>query len=207
MNPNQPGTDDLLTAAERALAEAWDRPLQLRLIEAIGDTAMLLRCAVSPVASQQETVVVKLVTTTAFTSAAPGETSPRLLNEWISLEFLETRGRFGPRVLGSDPLRGLLVLEDLGPAPRVIDLLLRRQAQTLHAPPSRWVDSLVASRWRAPAKSLCFALGSEPDECRPRVRIRRSTCALAATHWPARAMISGSIHLKRFGQSSSNSNV
>lgn len=121
---------ELLEHAARTLGGP-DRRLALVDPETIPSPHRLVRCRVIG-ANGPTRVVVKQVTTAEFTSENAEGSSHRLLNEWAALRFLNDRcvGGPWPRLLGGSMEASLVILEDLGEHPTVLDILLANRQES-----------------------------------------------------------------------------
>ncbi len=123
--------DDVITVCRRAeslLVRSYPGSLRLEVLEQFESSHTVLRCAVhgSAVGQWPGTVIVKQRTFNP--SGAPQWFDQGVLfsNEWASLDFmaaLSGRDSVAPRLYASDRQAGLVVLEDLGAAQTVQDVL------------------------------------------------------------------------------------
>ncbi len=118
--------DDLIGRAERLLADATGEPVRLTVVADLPSPHDLVRCR----AEGAGRVVVKRVTTTEFTEERSG-VSGRARNEIEALRSLGPVAGPWPRLLAAG--QGLLVLEDLGDVPTVLDVLRADDAESAAA--------------------------------------------------------------------------
>lgn len=120
---------DLPGQAEVSYRRATGQRVSLLVTQRLSSQHGLWRCRVVGGVGLPGSVIVKQVTTTEFTVHQHGGVSPRLLNEWAALQFLETLGVEGPwpHLLAGSRGGSLVIIEDLGAQPTVQDLLLADQ--------------------------------------------------------------------------------
>ncbi len=121
--------NSLIQLAEGLLAKATGRAVKLVNPEKLSSENVVLRCQLDPpLPDFPLCVILKQVTTTRFNNpGGPSGESHRFLNEWASLEFLTNlsdQASYGPRLLASSRENNLIILEDFGKHPTVLDLLL-----------------------------------------------------------------------------------
>jgi len=112
---------DALIIAERALGAA------LTAIEKLdSDRKLVLRCSATASGMPRSVIVGQLLPNDDDQQA---DQQARFANEWAGLEFLtEIDCHCAPRVYASDPQHRLLVLEDLGDHPPLMDTLQTGEA-------------------------------------------------------------------------------
>lgn len=120
--------NNLLSLAEKLLAEETGHSVNLTNPQTLSSENVVLRCQLAPpLAGYPRSVILKQVTTTKHNNpSGPGGESHRFLNEWACLEFLTTHSRqtsLGSRLLASSRHHNLIILEDFGQHPTVLDLL------------------------------------------------------------------------------------
>lgn len=117
---------ELPSEAEVSYRHASGSSASLRDPQRLSSPHGLWRCRVVGGMGLPKSVIVKQVTTTEFTVQNDLGVSPRLLNEWAALQFLESLAVEGPwpGLLAGSRAGSLVILEDLGAHPTVQDLLL-----------------------------------------------------------------------------------
>lgn len=172
--------NEAVDQAERLLRDQWGSDLSLREADALASPHGLWRCVVDGVPALSS-VIVKRVTATEF-SALAGAESQRLLNEWACLEFLSDTG-VTPTLLaaGGDP--AVLVMEDLGAAPTVLEALRGEDAEAAESAVVGMASALAAmhrsSRGRRGAfDALQRGLGAASPRSDSTFDLRRSRSML-----------------------------
>ncbi|MCB8980105.1 MAG: phosphotransferase [Ardenticatenaceae bacterium] len=120
--------NDLLPLAEQILAKETGRIVKLTNPQTLSSENVVLRCQLAPpLAAYPPSVILKQVTTTKHNNpSGPDGESHRFLNEWACLEFLTIHSgptSFGPRLLASSRDNNLIILEDFGQHPTMLELL------------------------------------------------------------------------------------
>lgn len=113
------GGDDR-RAVERILAEAWGEAVTTSAVEVVAGRDHVIRLF----ANGRRTAIVKRPRT-ANSGGRWGDEPAGLATEWAALDLLNAMPEpVAPRLLGGDPVRRLIVIEDLPPARLLADSLL-----------------------------------------------------------------------------------
>jgi hypothetical protein len=117
---------------EAALSERFGTPVRLAGVEAFPHFPQVSRCTLGAAGGAlPRTVIVRVARDPRDSPARSGVA--RLLNERAALEFLGSIGStLVPRFIAGDAAAGVLVTEDLGPHPSLLDLLLGDDREAAH---------------------------------------------------------------------------
>jgi Phosphotransferase enzyme family len=123
-------------AVELILTEAWDEAVVVSAVEVVAGRSHVIRL----VADDGRTAIVKRPRT-ADSGGRWGEEPAGLATEWAALDLLNGMPEpVAPRLLGGDPVRKLVVIEDLPPGRLLADSLLG-------ADPGRaWADLIAYAK-------------------------------------------------------------
>src|SRR5262245_57794060 len=133
--------ESLMSSAAHQLARHFGGPVRLEALETFGDYPHVIRCAVrSPVVEAPTTVIVKQAKPRdqlPYDPLAQGlhDRAPGLFHEWASLQLLSQSALeppLAPRFYAGDRLMGYIIMEDIGPAASLDQMLLDPTAPHTH---------------------------------------------------------------------------
>ena len=112
----------IVQTAERVLSQRLEGPVSLafREICSDGDASLVLRCAVTTLATELPSSLIIKVAHENFGPYSPDSTeslpASMLFNDWAAYQFLSSQPEFNdltPQFYGGDRDYGLIILEDL----------------------------------------------------------------------------------------------
>jgi hypothetical protein len=136
--------EDTRAAAAQALSRAWDFSVDLKTITHLkSDSKLVLRCALVPSNKDlPDTIIARRLQPGAKKAAGR---KGLFYNEWAGLAFLsdlKNSPLAAPRLYAQNKTLGLLVLEDLGEGPPLMDTLETAEAQVAAAGLERFMRQM-----------------------------------------------------------------
>jgi hypothetical protein len=132
--------DDDRGAAERILAEAWGEVIEVRGVEVVAGRRHVIRL----LAHDGRTAILKRPRATD-SGGRWGDEPAGLATEWAALDLLDSMPEpVAPRLLGGDPVRRLIVIEDLPPGRLLATSLLGDDPARARADLIAYAEALAA---------------------------------------------------------------